>query len=436
MTWENLTADAEALREKLGFERWAVLGHSFGGMVALEYALRYPDSLSHLLLLDTCGDSRWQQQNAPEILAKRGYRPGTVKLARRFYNGQIAPWEMVPALMFRFGTAYYHRPFSLRVARELFRERRVKARGEAFVFGAGQLWKGWSVMDRLGEIKVPTLVMAGRDDFLFPPECQVELAAGIPNARLEIIERAGHNAQAERPAEVTQAVRDFLSAAVAVPAAGASLCLNGAWLPRRSRIEPAAYVNGRLSSKAAARALSDELAAAGDLGVGLPRMAGHAADHAPGPEHGQRHLVDVAHLRLFQGDRRQRRQDRLALRVRPEGVRPALLRGGGAAARRAVATRRAAAAGRRQRRVAGGAAWGRGARHAFDSTADVGRNPQPLSVELAAVITPFSGSCALGGGQGGRSPVLRFDPPYPRDRRGRGWRPAHDAPRPHTLCHL
>jgi proline iminopeptidase len=66
---------------------------------------------------------------------------------------------------------------------------------------------------------VPTLVMAGRDDFLFPPECQVELAAGIPNARLEVIERAGHNAQAERPAEVTQAIRDFLSADGDAPAA-------------------------------------------------------------------------------------------------------------------------------------------------------------------------------------------------------------------------
>jgi pimeloyl-ACP methyl ester carboxylesterase len=43
MTWDNLTADADALRERLGYERWAVLGHSFGGHVALEYALRYPD---------------------------------------------------------------------------------------------------------------------------------------------------------------------------------------------------------------------------------------------------------------------------------------------------------------------------------------------------------------------------------------------------------
>ncbi|HEX6302376.1 MAG TPA: alpha/beta fold hydrolase, partial [Acidimicrobiia bacterium] len=59
MTWDNLTADADALRQELGFEQWAVLGHSFGGHVALEYALRYPQSPSHLVLLDTGGDSHW-----------------------------------------------------------------------------------------------------------------------------------------------------------------------------------------------------------------------------------------------------------------------------------------------------------------------------------------------------------------------------------------
>jgi pimeloyl-ACP methyl ester carboxylesterase len=56
------------------------------------------------------------------------------------------------------------------------------------IFAGRTLLKGSTVMDRLGEIKVPTLVMAGRDDFLFSLEHQVELAAGIPNASLEIIE--------------------------------------------------------------------------------------------------------------------------------------------------------------------------------------------------------------------------------------------------------
>ncbi|HEX6868738.1 MAG TPA: hypothetical protein VF119_08020, partial [Candidatus Limnocylindrales bacterium] len=51
------------------------------------------------------------------------------------------------------------------------------------------------------------------DDFLFPPESQALLAAGIPTARLRIIERAGHNPQSERPDETLAAVADFLAEA-------------------------------------------------------------------------------------------------------------------------------------------------------------------------------------------------------------------------------
>jgi len=226
MTWENLTADADALRQELGFDKWAVLGHSFGGHVALEYALRYPHSISHLVLLDTGGDSRWARQNAADLLARRGYSPEKVTLVRRFFNGEIEPKEMLPALM-RFGAAYFHDPSPLMLARELIHGGwRSKIQPQALVFAGRYLLKGWTVMNRLGEIKVPTLVMAGRDDFLFPPEHQVELAAGIPNARLRIIEHAGHNPHSEQPAEVIEAVRDFISAGAAVlpateaPAAG------------------------------------------------------------------------------------------------------------------------------------------------------------------------------------------------------------------------
>src|ERR671927_1770888 len=53
ITFEQLCSDADALREHLGFEEVAVLGYSFGGCIALEYALRYPERISHLILLDT-----------------------------------------------------------------------------------------------------------------------------------------------------------------------------------------------------------------------------------------------------------------------------------------------------------------------------------------------------------------------------------------------
>jgi proline iminopeptidase len=211
MTMENLTADADALRQALGFEKWAVFGHSFGGNVALEYALRYPQNLSHLILMDTGGDQWWVNQNAPELLAKRGYSAGTVQAARRFYNGQLTPGEFLTTSM-KFMSAYYHHFSLLGLAKDFVFSPTPKMRPEATIFGYNQLLKGWTVMDRLGEINVPTLVMAGRDDFLFPPEHQVALAGGITNARLEIIERAGHEAPSERPAEVQRMVMDFLAA--------------------------------------------------------------------------------------------------------------------------------------------------------------------------------------------------------------------------------
>jgi proline iminopeptidase len=212
MTWENLTADADALRRELGFEKWAVLGHSFGGMVALEYALRYSERVSYLLLMDTCGDIRWVRQNAPELLTKQGYKPAEVQAARRFFNGELTPQEFLPTMM-KFGKAYYYNPNLLTFIRGIFSGGlRVKIQPEAQIHAFSRLLPGWTIMDRLGEITAPTLVLAGRHDFQFPPEHQAILAERIPTAQLALIERAGHNAPIERPAEVIEAVRRFMSA--------------------------------------------------------------------------------------------------------------------------------------------------------------------------------------------------------------------------------
>jgi proline iminopeptidase len=214
MTFENLTADADALRQTLGFDQWAVLGHSFGGNVALEYALRYPQSLSRLVLMDTGGDQWWVNQNAPDILAKRGFSASAVQAARRFYNGRWTPGEFLPIFM-KFMKAYFYHISLLGMvygmAHEVVFGPRMKMRPEATIFGYSQMLKGWTVMDRLSEIKVPTLVLAGRHDFLFPPEHQAILADRLPNAQLELIERAGHNPQMERPGEVSQALRGFMT---------------------------------------------------------------------------------------------------------------------------------------------------------------------------------------------------------------------------------
>lgn len=212
MTWENLAADADALRTRLGFERWAVLGHSFGGNVALEYALRYPRHVSHLVLVDTGADGRTPLEHAAEAALRRSGSQKKAELVRRFFNGEIEPWEMLPILA-RIGDLYSSHPSLRAQLRDIAAgEWRTKVRAEPLIFAGRHLLRRWSVIDRLGEIQAPALVIAGVDDFIYPPETQRELASRIPAARLVLIPDAGHNPHSEQREQVMAAVRAFLLA--------------------------------------------------------------------------------------------------------------------------------------------------------------------------------------------------------------------------------
>ena len=95
----------------------------------------------------------------------------------------MTPGEFIPTVT-KFLRAYNYNDSRWRVARDL-----VWAWPPADDAAGGtdlrlrQLFKGWTVMDRLSEIKAPTLVLAGRYDFLFPPEHQAILADRLPNAQ-------------------------------------------------------------------------------------------------------------------------------------------------------------------------------------------------------------------------------------------------------------
>ncbi|MEJ2560758.1 MAG: alpha/beta hydrolase, partial [Anaerolineae bacterium] len=92
MTHAQLAADADALRSHLGFDRVAILGHSYGGFIALEYGLRYPAQVSHLILMDTAPAFNYdaeirenaRRQGATEqMLAALGAAPATDDELRR-----------------------------------------------------------------------------------------------------------------------------------------------------------------------------------------------------------------------------------------------------------------------------------------------------------------------------------------------------------------
>src|SRR5512139_1787412 len=139
MTIDNLTADADALRQALGYDQWAVLGHSFGGNVALEYALRYPQNLSRLILMNTGGDQWWANHNGPEILAKRGFSPSAVEAARCFFNGQVTVEEYYPTFMkfmngYSYHPSFWMRPSIITLAQKVGLGPPMKIRPEALIF--------------------------------------------------------------------------------------------------------------------------------------------------------------------------------------------------------------------------------------------------------------------------------------------------------------
>ena len=78
------------------------------------------------------------------------------------------------------------------------------------VYGDWVACDTFNVMDRLGEIHVPTLVLVGAKDMMTPPKYAGFLAQGIKGASLVTIEGAGHSPMLDKPAEVAAAIQPFL----------------------------------------------------------------------------------------------------------------------------------------------------------------------------------------------------------------------------------
>jgi proline iminopeptidase len=202
ITLAQLAADADALRAHLGPGRVAVLGHSFGGMVALEYALRYPERVSHLILVDTAAAfDHW----------------GEIKAALRRNNpppDALAAWGTAPtddltmAENARATTPLYFARYDPAIAESLFADTIFSAAASR---RGSELLQGYDVTARLGEIAAPTLVLVGSDDFVTPPSQAERIQRRVRNADLAVIEHCGHHPYAEQPEAFAAAVRGWLA---------------------------------------------------------------------------------------------------------------------------------------------------------------------------------------------------------------------------------
>ena len=174
--------------------RFAVAGLSMGGYVALEILRRAPERVTRLALLDTSA-----RTDTPEQAERRRE---AIRLADGGDFGSVAD-RMLPTLV---------HPDRLSDEGLVSAIRAMAAR----LGKDGFLRKQRAIMGRidsrphLPRIACPTLVLCGREDASTPLALSEEMAALVPGARIEVVERCGHMSPMERPAEVSAALRRWL----------------------------------------------------------------------------------------------------------------------------------------------------------------------------------------------------------------------------------
>lgn len=201
--------DVEALRLALGLDRIHLMGHSWGGLLAIHYALRYGEYLRSLLLLDSMSASSelWQEEEkrlAQRVTEEDRRESQALRETEAFADQRPEAIEQLLLLSFK---AQFHDPariadLHLYVPPDY--ANRSRQFGNMMVDVAS-----FDLHDRLARISVPTLVLYGSAE----PGAQlggIALHERLPNSTFVIIEDAGHFPFIEQPEAFLLAVRDFL----------------------------------------------------------------------------------------------------------------------------------------------------------------------------------------------------------------------------------
>lgn len=204
-TLENNVEDMEALRQYLGLDKLVVIGASYGGMVALTYASRYPEHVSHLIAIVTVPDSRFLER-AKQILAERGTEQQQA-IAQHLWDGTFRDEEHLREY-FRLLGPLYSLTFDPNSPQNSWQRAILSA--DAINQAFGGFLRTYDIRDQLHKITAPTLVIGARHDWICPPEFSEEIAALIPNADLRIFENSGHGVRADEPEALLDAIAGFI----------------------------------------------------------------------------------------------------------------------------------------------------------------------------------------------------------------------------------
>jgi proline iminopeptidase len=210
--------DIDKVRQFFHLESPALLGHSWGVVLALEYALRHPPRVSWMILMNPAPASAsdfavlrrayTQKLGADmdrqrEIMASAAYKDGDPEAVAARYRLHFKPalkrpedYEKLMAIM--------KAGFISQGKEGIAKARAVEDRLMRDTWQAD----GYDLLPKLRNLRIPALVIAGDHDFI-PGEIAVHIARAIPSARLVTLRNCGHFAYLECPGDVRNAFDDF-----------------------------------------------------------------------------------------------------------------------------------------------------------------------------------------------------------------------------------
>lgn len=217
VSMETEVADLDRVRDWTGSPSVALLGHSWGALLALEYAIRHPGRVSHLVLMNAgpvshadfldlrrhVSDIRpaEQQKRMDELRSSAAYLAGDLGADAEYHRLHFASAVRRPAHLEQV-IGQLRRGFTaegLRAARAI----------EDRLYQRTWLDEDYDLLPQLRQLRIPTLVLHGDQD-LVPVEVARRIAGAMPHARLVVLPDCGHFAFLEQPDAVHAAVTEFL----------------------------------------------------------------------------------------------------------------------------------------------------------------------------------------------------------------------------------
>jgi proline iminopeptidase len=206
-TLDENVEDMEALRRHLGLGPIVSIGTSYGGMVAMAHAARYPDAVSHLILIVTAAHGGFIQR-AQEIVRERGTDEQRA-VCETLWTGGFRTVEQLRHYYAVMGPMYArsHHPAAADAgrARSIYSPEPLNR-----AFGPNGFLRNFDLRPELPRITAPTLVLAGRHDWICPVEFSEEIARLIRDSDLRVFEHSSHSIRSDEPESMVDAMVGFV----------------------------------------------------------------------------------------------------------------------------------------------------------------------------------------------------------------------------------